>query len=193
VRLKLEKKAIRTLGIAESFKRGVFEKSLLCGVVMRSDLIVDGVGVSFATVGGEDATDAILELFRSFKRNDINFLMIGGSVISFFNILDVDRLHEETKLPVISITFRPSEGLERHLKHHFPCDERKIEAYKRLGARDEVVLQTGYRIYVRTSGITVEEARKALDKFTLQGAIPEPIRLAKLMARALLRSSKLGG
>jgi endonuclease V-like protein UPF0215 family len=48
--LHVNKKGIRVLGIAESFKRGE-EKSVLAGVVMRSDNIIDGVAFDRIAVG----------------------------------------------------------------------------------------------------------------------------------------------
>ncbi|MGH9910516.1 MAG: DUF99 family protein, partial [Nitrososphaerales archaeon] len=41
-RLHIEKKAIRALGIAESFVKSQ-NQSVLAGVVMRSDMIIDGI------------------------------------------------------------------------------------------------------------------------------------------------------
>jgi len=61
LRLHVHKKGFRTLGVSESFVKGVSEKSILAGVVMRADMMIDGFTFSRATVGGLDATDKILE------------------------------------------------------------------------------------------------------------------------------------
>ncbi|MEM0259499.1 MAG: DUF99 family protein, partial [Thermoproteota archaeon] len=45
----LSKKAIRVLGIAESF-RETSKKSILAGVVMRGDFLIDGFSFSFVTL-----------------------------------------------------------------------------------------------------------------------------------------------
>ncbi|MDW8000016.1 MAG: DUF99 family protein, partial [Candidatus Nitrosocaldus sp.] len=92
MRLHLEKKAIRALGIAESFRKGT-SKAVLAGVVMRSDLVIDGVALSSTTVRGDDATDAVINLYRGLNRNDVNLIMLGGVVISMYNIIDLDRVH----------------------------------------------------------------------------------------------------
>ncbi len=185
----VEKKGIRALGIAESFRKGIGSKSILAGVVMRSDLIIDGFVFSNATIGGDDATHSIIQMFQTLNRNDINVIILGGAVISLYNIIDVDLVGEETETPVICITFEASEGLQPHIKHHFPKSWRqKLKAYKKLGKRYELKLKTGYKIFVRNFGVTESQAKRALDKFTLQGALPEPIRLAKILARAKLDS-----
>ncbi len=86
----ISKKGIRALGIAESYSGR--EQSVICGVAMRKDLRIDGVGYGTVTVGGTDATDSILSLVRKLKRSDINLLLLGGCVISWYNIIDPLRL-----------------------------------------------------------------------------------------------------
>jgi hypothetical protein len=184
-RIRVEKKGIRALGIAESFVKEISRKSTLAGVVMRSDLVVDGIVLGSAALEGDDATQAILDMYYSLRRNDINVIMLGGAVISLYNIVDVDLIAEKTNLPVICITFEPSRGLAGTIKKHFPDRwEEKIRAYKRLGKREKVTLHTGYDVYVRVSRIGLKIAKQVLDKFTLQGSLPEPIKVAKIVARA---------
>ena len=60
----LQKKGVRVLGIAESFRKGVGEKAVLAGVVMRVDLIIDGIVLGECAVGGLDATERIIEMYR---------------------------------------------------------------------------------------------------------------------------------
>ncbi|MBI4258866.1 MAG: DUF99 family protein, partial [Thaumarchaeota archaeon] len=176
----------RALGIAECFRVGE-TRSVLAGVVMRRDLVVDGFAISSATIGGDDATRSIVEMHDQLKRNDINIILLGGAVISLFNIIDVDQVFKKTGVQTICVTFKESEGLEEPIKHRFPDKwQRKLRAYKKLGARERVMLKTGYPVHVRGAGIDVAACKKVLDKFTLQGGIPEPIRLAKLLAKARL-------
>jgi len=183
MRLHLNKPGIRALGIAESFREGR-EKSTLAGVVMRGDRIIDGFVLGTATVGGEDATRNVLKMYRALRRNDINLIILSGCIISMYNIIDVDALSQSTRLPVICLTYKESRGIERAIKHHFVDYEKRLVAYRRLGRRRSVKLKTGYRVFVRTGGTNEREAREILNLFTLQGSIPEPVRLAKLLARA---------
>ncbi|MBM3897142.1 MAG: DUF99 family protein [Thaumarchaeota archaeon] len=185
MKIHLEKKAIRALGIAECFRKSVSEKSVLAGVVIRSDLIMDGCIYGHATLEGDDATENILSMYKSLNRNDINVIMIAGSVIALYNIIDSDELHKETKVPVLNITFEESEGLGSHIKNRFPKGwKSKLKAYKKIGDRKNINLHTGYRVFVRAVGMSQKEAKRTLDKYTIQGSIPEPVRIAKLLARA---------
>ena len=63
--MKTLKSGVRVLGIAESFVQGA-KKSVLAGVVMRRDLIIDGAAFGYSTIGGMDATGTILEILNSF-------------------------------------------------------------------------------------------------------------------------------
>jgi len=154
---------------------------------MRSDYVIDGVALGRTAVGGDDATSSIASLFRKFRRNDVNLILVSGAILSLYNIIDVDLLAGKTHLPVICLTYKETAGIEGSIRHHFPEGaEKKLEAYAKLGKRVAVKLHTGHRVYVRTSGMERASTKAVLDLFTLQGSVPEPVRVAKLLARALL-------
>ena len=177
------KKAIRALGVAESF-RPTAKKSTLAGVVVRTDLVVDGFVFGAATVGGDDATRALLRMYRRLKRGDLNVILLAGCIISRYNIVDVDELARRSGLPVVCLTYKESKGIEDAIRRNFDQPEARLESYRRLGARSQVLLRTGHRVYVRTAGISDSDTQSVLDAFTLQGGVPEPVRLAKLLARS---------
>ena len=182
-RVHSEKKGIRVLGIAESFKKSN-KKSTLAGVVMRRDLILDGMTYGFATIEGDDATDSIISMHRSLARDDINCILLDGLVISMYNIIDGELVSGETGLPVIAITFEDSKGLEDSIRRHFDDWQGKLVQYQKLGSRKQVTLKTGKNLFIRCWGLNQRRALAILDSFTLQGSIPEPIRVAKLAARS---------
>ncbi|HDD42867.1 MAG TPA: DUF99 family protein [Nitrososphaeria archaeon] len=183
----LQKKGVRVLGVAESFRKPVGEKAVLAGVVMRGDFVVDGVVFGECLVGGLDATDGIIEMYRSLRREDVMALMLNGCIISWFNVIDLHRLHSETRLPVISVTYEPSAGIREYFIKYFPEDwEQRVEIYERNGPRVEITNKNNLKLYVRAVGIGLDEAAKLLNRFTLFGRIPEPLRVAKLIARSLL-------
>jgi endonuclease V-like protein UPF0215 family len=67
--------------------------------------------------------------------------------------------------------------------------EVRMEIYKKLGERVPVELGTGHSVWVRSAGIEEERDVKALlDRFTLQGAVPEPLKVARLFARSVYKS-----
>ena len=186
--LHLEKKGIRGLAIAESFSQDS-KKSVLSGIVMSTDLVIDGFVVGYSTVGGDDATDSILTMYEKLDRPDVSFILISGIVISLYNIVDVKRISEKTGIPVIGVTYEESSGIEDAIKHHFPESyESKLAEYSKLGSREKITLHTSHNLYIRNEGCTALEVKQLLDKMTLQGSVPEPLRIAQLLANTLLKT-----
>jgi uncharacterized protein len=187
--LHLEKKGIRVLAIAESFKISC-KFAVIAGVVMRRDLIIDGVGITKSTLKGNDATQNIISMYESMQRNDINCIFVGGAIISMYNIIDANKIHQSTGLPVIAITFRKSEGIANTIKKAFQDDwQAKLEQYHNLGERQQVKLKTGKSVFIRKLGLSLSNSIVMLNHFTHQGSIPEPVRIARLIARAYVNKS----
>jgi endonuclease V-like protein UPF0215 family len=184
--LHLEKKAIRALGIAESFVQSD-KLSTLAGVVMRTDLVIDGLAIGKLVVSGFDSTIAIQKLYDKLGRNDVNVLLLSGSVLSMYNVVDVDALNDSLGLPIVALTFKRSRAdLEKNILARFDekVARRKIALLEKLGKPAAVELENGYTVYVRGAGILEKDARTLLNRFTLQGGLPEPVRVARLLAKA---------
>lgn len=190
--LHLEKKAIRALGVAESFKKDQ-RFSTLAGVVIRSDLVIDGFAAGQLKVSGSDGTSSVMKLYRGLERNDINSVMISGSILSLYNVLDIDAIFQELGVPVIALSFnKATADIAANITTRFPAKiaKSKIAMLDKLGEADKIRLRTGYEVFVRTAGVSQSVSKRLLDKFTLQGAIPEPIRVARLLAKTMAPLSR---
>jgi len=186
--LHIEKKGLRGLAIAESFRENN-KSSRLAGVVMRRDFVIDGFVFGQTTIEGNDATDSILKMHQKLNRDDISFVMISGLIISMYNIVDIKKIWEKLKIPIIGVTYGDSKGIEDAIRYHFPESyQSKIEEYHKIGQRTKISLHTGHDLYLRIEGCTLQETKSLLDAFTLQGATPEPLRVAHMLARTLLQS-----
>ena len=180
----IPKKGLRALGIAESYSGRSVSK--LAGVVMRKDLRIDGFAFTTVTVGGMDATASILRMVQDLERNDINVIMLSGCVIAWFNVINPAWIAQETKIPVICVTYEDSDGIHEDIAHHFPEDTLRISAYESLGEREPVDLHTHQKIFIRCWGIDLRDGARLCNDFTLEGKIPEPLRVARLCARKLI-------
>jgi endonuclease V-like protein UPF0215 family len=136
------------------------------------------------TVEGDDATEQVLRIYGSLGRDDIVCIMLSGLVVSMYNVIEGQKLHDETKIPIVAVTHEDSQGLEQTIKGRFPNWEAKLGRYLKLVPREKVALRTGKSLYIQRWGISRNEAVSLLNAFTLQGSFPEPVRLAKLAARA---------
>ncbi len=185
------KKGVRVLGVSESFDRED-RKSVAVGVVMRGDFIIDGFGICQPTVGGLDATEEMLIMFKRIQRDDIRAWLLGGCIISWFNVIDITRLFEKTKTPIVCVTYNPSEGIEKYLKEYFPDDwQVRLEISERAGQRERVRLENGHEVFINYHGLSMEEARSLVSHFTLEGKVPEPVRVARILASSIHRDMNL--
>jgi endonuclease V-like protein UPF0215 family len=187
----IAKKGIRALGISESFVKQKTKKSILTGIVMRADGIIDGFGIYTTTVGGLDATKSVISLYENLKRRDVNVIFLNGCIISWFNVIDLKKVYEKVGLPLICVTYEESDGLEKYFKEYFKDWEERYDIYLRNGEREKIKIKTGKTVFTRSLGLEKDEVKRILDKFTLDGAIPEPLRITRLLANSILKNLNL--
>lgn len=176
------KPGARALGVAESY-RGT--ESTFAGVVTRVDRVVDGFAFGRATVGGSDATTVVCDLFSTLAREDVRYVLIAGIAPAWYNILDLFAINDVVDRPVISVAYEESEGLEEPLRREFSDTdlERRLDRYRRQPARHPLVVGDE-TVFVRAVGLGIEDARDVVRAFTPEGGRPEPLRVARLAARA---------
>ena len=178
------KAGVRALGVAES-SRPDATRSTLTGAVVRADRVVDGFAFGSCTVGGTDATETVVALADRLDREDVAYLFFAGVAPAWYNLLDLHRLHAAVDRPVLSVSFEASPGLEPALREAFAGDAResRLDTYRaqpprrRLSVNDETV-------FVRSVGLGDDEAADIVRAFTPEGGRPEPLRVARLAARA---------
>lgn len=178
------KSGVRALGVAESYALDA-EESTLAGVVCRSDRVVDGFVFGSCTVGGTDVTESVATLWRQLDREDVRYVLVAGVALAWYNVLDPEELADRIDRPVIAVTFEDSDGLEDALAEAFdgPALEDRLERYRALPERHSTTIG-GDDLFYRTGGIALAEAARVLEQFTTDGGRPEPLRVARLAARA---------
>ena len=174
------KAGVRALGVAESYTGS---HSTVAGAVVRGDRTVDGFVFDRWTVGGTDATDTVIALIRRLDRPDIRYLLLSGIAPAWFNVLDLHRIHDATGLPTLSVSFEDSPGLADAIRREFegPARRRRLATYYAQPDRQRVDFD-GVSCWVRAVGCT--EPARVVRAFTPEGGRPEPLRVARLAARA---------
>ncbi|MGC8562866.1 MAG: DUF99 family protein [Thermoplasmata archaeon] len=148
----------------------------IVGLIMRKDFYIESIFKKTIEVDGLDATDRVIEGIKE-KGTGVKVLMTQGITLGGFNILDVKRLYEETKIPVINVVdHEPNmnaikEALQKYFKDWEIRYSVLSEDFQRLGP-----------LYVQATGISSKIAYKFLNQMTINGKVPEPLRMADLVA-----------
>lgn len=176
------KSGVRALGVAESFRE---KRSTLAGVIVTANRVVDGFTFSSCTVGGTDVTQAVTDLYADLGREDVQYLLIAGVALAWYNVVDLRVVHRATDRPVISVTFEASEGLEPALRREFSgaALRQRLATYHALPDRNAMTVN-GETVYLRSVGLDDETAATVVKAYTPEGGRPEPVRIARQAARA---------
>ena len=182
----------RTLGVAFSDARDV---SHAAGVVVRADGTPDGFAFAQCTVGGTDATDAVIDCWRALGREDVRHVACAGVAPAWFNLVNLRRLRRTLDRPAYAVSYERSPGLEPALRDAFDGDALadRLAAYRSLPARvpvetpdsDDGAADADRPRFVRAVGLDPETAAAAVRALTRDGFRRcEPLRIAALAASA---------
>ncbi len=180
------KKYIRVLGIDDSyFVPHTPGEANLVGVVMRYPNYIEGMLLRKISVDGMDVTDSVVDMLASKYGKQIKVIMTQGITFGGFNILDIERIWKEYEIPIIVISRKMPDlsEIESALKKHFNDWQRRVNLIKKYPI--EIIRNENYELYVQVAGLDIEIAEKIIKSFTVRGAIPEPLRVAHLIASAL--------
>lgn len=171
------------------FEKGKKAKVPLIGAIYRGGSFPDGFLKIEITQDGSDATEKIVEATNRTKHKEqLRILMLDGITFAGFNTVDIVELNKKTNLPVIVITRKNTDF------HKFREAMKKLPKFKeRWGNVEKAGKVINYKkIYFQKTGLTDKEARGLLDMTTTRSHVPEPIRVAHLVASAIVRGESIG-
>lgn len=177
----------RILGLDDGpFSRPVDKFASFVGVLMRLDGRIEGIRIGRLPVDGDEAESAISGMVDSIGKDNINLIMSEGITFAGFDIVDPDKIFRETGIPYVSITqsYADIGAMEAALSKH--GELKKASKLKSLNpVRCRI---NGGEFVVNYAGISEMEALKILEKSMLVGNVPEPVRIANMMAGAIYQS-----
>lgn len=188
------KPEIRMLGVDDG--PSVSGSVLLIGVVCRGGVSVDGVLKTEVTKDGTDVTDRLIEMVsKSRHRGQIRVVLTDGITFAGFNILDVHRAVEELALPFIVISRKKPNMREiRTALRNLPNWKEKWKLVKKAGRMHEIHPKArGPPLYIQPVGINLSDAEKIVKISCVKSVIPEPVRLAHMIATAMIKGESHGG
>lgn len=170
------------------FDFGQEEPTPLVGVITRGGGVVDGVLTKEIVVDGLNGTHLLSNAINESKhREELRLVVLAGITLAGFNVVDISKLSEKTNLPVLSVT-RGRVNLEsfKSALENLPNFQQRWKAVSNAGEISEYELH-GHRIYYQTANLSVSEAERALEVTATHSVLPEPIRLAGMIATSLVR------
>ena len=179
---------LRILGVEDGSFRPFHEEgeqhAILCGVIYQSGNIED-VKMARITVDGMDSTDTLLDWLRAVQ---VECILLGGITFAGFNIMDAGRVHDETRLPVVVYSGKKpdNESMKSALMKHFGDWRARWGIVEALGT---IHCTRNFKneppVYFEVVGGSPEWAERLLHEYAVVSRIPEPIRVAGLIARGV--------
>ncbi len=164
------KAGVRIIGIDDApFKKGD-KRSFLVAAVIRYGRLED-VLTHEIEVDGTDAADAIIGMLKGKYKGQGKVIFIHSITVGGMNVVDIERVSDELKCPVICITDREVHGneLRKAVEKKFPERARLIKEVYKNG-----------RYYISYAGINKSEAVPLVRQFGY-----EPVRTAHIIARGV--------
>lgn len=187
------KRDVRFLGVDDGPFTFTDREVRVVGVVTRGAAYVEGVLSTRVEVDGSDATARLVEMIEGTRfRPTLHAVFLNGATLGGFNVVDLDAVHEATGLPVLSVVRSDPDAARTTaaLRKHLPDAEARLRVLERL--RPHPVENGRFRVWVTARGIPERELASLLAHATVRGAIPEPIRLAHVIAGGIERGESRG-
>jgi len=160
------------------------DKAVFACVLLRGTWIED-FQADRITVDGLDATDKLIAMLRRWY---FDAVMLAGVSFAGFNLVDPTTVFEELGKPVIVISrTKPNNiAVKNALRQHFEDWRVRWGVFEKLGPVWEVVsIPTEPPVYVEVIGAELDWASKLIRATSMCCRVPEPIRVARLIARGL--------
>ncbi len=161
----------------------------IVAVLMEGNDLVEGMAVTEFPVDGTDATGFLAEWIKTMRwEAALHAVVLGGITLAGLGLVDLEELAERLGIPVLAVTRRAT------------AKSRVGEALIAAGLADRlpIVHRSPPAIRVRPglhlafAGTDREHAIALIEATLLKSRMPEPLRLAHLIASALAHGQSRG-
>ena len=153
----------------------------IVGVVFTRTRL-DGVMTGKLRRDGANATRSIASLIEGSPfANHAQVVLLGGITFAGFNVADIHALHERLELPVLVLARKQPRFRVIHdtLMTKVPGGARKWALIEKAGE-----MQPCEGVWVQRAGLELDAAAQVIRDLTIHGKLPEPVRVAHLIAGA---------
>lgn len=187
------KAEIRVIGFDDApFKRGDKE-TWLVGVIYRGSHIFEGLLLERIGVDGFDVNERIIGCVRKSRFfGELRAVMTSTTCFAGFNIVDLELLSVELGVPAISVS-REMPNMEKVMKALKNVEnwEERVRIMEKNGRFHKMEVR-GSKLYFQFKGASKEEVERIVRACMGVSRIPEPVRVAHLIAHALVFGESKG-
>jgi endonuclease V-like protein UPF0215 family len=172
-----------TIGIDDSpFDRAHRGDVPIVGAVFARTRL-DGVVTSTVRRDGRNATARVATMIEGSPFDQhIQAVLLQGIAFAGFNVVDIHALQQRLQRPVLVVARRQPDmpAIRRALIERVPGGRRKLALLEQAGPMESLG-----GIWVQRAGLSLGQARQCATDLAVHGRIPEPLRVAHLLAGAL--------
>ena len=187
------KDQIRILGVDDGPFKFDQKTVPIVGVIIRPQNYIEGICQSEVIVDGKDANTVIKKMIeKSHYRDQLGLIMFDGVALGGFNVINIEDLYNDLNIPITTITrTKPDfDVIKETLKKHFTDWKTRWEIINNL---ELTRIDTNYNpIFIKFIGMNKSEIQRYIKLTTIRGVLPEPIRIAHLMATAMVKGESAG-
>lgn len=169
------------------------EKDILIGAIFRGGVFMDGLLKTEVDIDGTDAEKNIIQMTNKTKHKDqLRLIMLDGITFAGFNTVDIKSIYEKTGLPVIVINRKkPNFNEFKKALKRLPNSRKRLKAVESAGPVHWVKIKNK-RICFQCTGINIKDAEKIIKITSTRSLIPEPLRIAHLIATGIVKGESVG-
>ncbi len=171
------------------FERAARGRVAVVGVVYAG-LRFDGVLTTAVRRDGSDATRAIAAMVRGSRfAPQLQLVMLQGIAVAGFNVVDIGALHAELSVPVLVVARRAPDlaAIESALRGRVSGGVAKWRRILAAGPMEPIA-----GVWVQRAGISLGASARVIERLAIHGRLPEPLRVAHLVAGGLVRGHSRG-
>jgi len=182
------KKEIRILGIDDSNFTKEDKNVLVVGALLRGGFWIDGVVSTYVERDGLNATEKISTMINNARYKDVRAIMFKGITIAGFNLVDIEELSMTTGLPIVVVMRKMPDfaSIEKALDN-LTEKQNRLNIIKKAGVIHEVTVQETSEIFFQFNGLEEEDARELIRISSMHSNIPEPLRVAHIIATGVVK------
>ena len=178
------------LGVDDGpFNKGQAEPVPIVAVLMEGADLVEAVAVARFPVDGDDATGFLAGWIGGLRlRPSIQAVVLGGITLAGLGVVDVPELAAALALPVLTVTRKQ------------PQNPALVAALRAAGLPERIAIversPAAFRaqpgLWVACAGATRDEAERLVRVCSAKAKLPEPLRVAHLVAAAHVTGESRG-